>query len=107
MPDAAQHPVQAVPDHRRPQMTHMHLLGDVRRRVVDHHDLGIPDPIHADLRVRQLLGHGLRQHAGLEPQVDEAGSGDLGRLAEVCDLQPGDDVGGDLAWWLALAVRQP
>ena len=97
MTDRRQHPVQAVADDRRAQVAHMHLLGHVGRGVVDHHRLRVVGRHDAERRVGELVGHRFGQHLGAQPEVEKAGPGDLRRLAQVGDLQPGHDLGRPLA----------
>jgi hypothetical protein len=73
VPDVGEHVAQRVPDHRRPQMSDVHLLGHVGLRVV--HD----DPLPAR---RQPAGQGvdgLRQRVRMHGQVDETRSGNRPR----------------------------
>ena len=77
VPDSDQDPMQAVADDRRPQMADVHLFGDVRTGIVDHHCLRLLGGAHAGPWVGQLVGDRLRQHLGSQPKVDEARAGDL------------------------------
>ena len=58
------------------------------------------------MRVGELIGGGLGQHLGPQPEVDEARASDLWRLAKISDLELGDDARGDLTRRLAFAVGQ-
>jgi hypothetical protein len=105
--DPGQHPAQAVTDHGGPQVADVHLLGHVGGRIVDHHDLRLGDPHHPDVRVGKLLGDGVGEHRGLQPEVDESWAGDLGRLGKIRQLQPGHDLRRDLAGRLPLGLGEP
>ena len=96
VPNAGEHSAKTVADDGRAQVPDMHLLGDVRRGVVDHHNLRVGRLRHTDVRVGELVGDSLGQHVGPQPEVDEAGSGDLGRLAQIGNLELGDNVRGNL-----------
>ena len=94
--NASDNPTQAVSNHGRAQIPDMHLFRDVGRGVVDHRNLRVRDLCDAQVRVGELVGHRLGQHLSSQPEVDEAGPRDLGRLAEVGNLQPGRDVRSNL-----------
>ena len=87
-------PGQGIADDGGPQVADVHLLSDVRGRVVD------DDPL-LDLVDRRLGGRAFRQlsgeEVGGEAQVDESGSGDLRGLADVGELEVVDDGCGDVA----------
>ena len=84
----------------------MHLLGDIRSGVVDHHNLRVGRLRHTNVGVGELIGDSLGQHVGPESEVDEAGSGDLWRLAKIGNLELGNYVRGNLPRRLAFGVSQ-
>ena len=73
----------------------MHLLGDVRRRIVDGNALG-GRPGHAQTVVGQEPLHLVADPGVPEGQIDESGSTDLHRRTDVVHVQVRDDRGGDL-----------
>ena len=93
-----EHLAQRVADNRRAKVTHVHLLGDVGRGVVDDHALRGHRQRHRAARLvrdhpAQLLLH--EWHSKLD--VEEARACDLDRLAHVLEAQPRDNVLGDVA----------
>ncbi len=57
----------------------MHFLGDVGTRVVDHHPVGTIHRRDSEPGIAaQRLDRG-GEETGVEPEVDEARTGDLGR----------------------------
>src|SRR5260221_9308858 len=76
-----------VADHRRPQMPDVHLLGDVRCRIVDRDDLWRVGLWHAE----PLIGPhrtGLRGDPRIaQRQVDEARSADLDARENVVGIE--------------------
>ena len=101
MAEESQQLRQRVADDRAAQMADVQRLGDVRRRVIDDEGLrrrGRDDaePFVVGDRL-QLLG----QPFALEPQIDEAGPGDFGLFEHVAEIEPADDLGGDVARLLA------
>ena len=93
-----QEPHDRVADHGRAQVPDVHLLGDVRRRVVHDHALGRRRGRHAEPVADGHRSH-LRGEEGVaEREVDEPGPGDLDERADVGQIVLGDDGLGDLAW---------
>ncbi len=77
-------PDEGVADDRGPEVAHVHLLGHVRRRVVDDHPLGPLVGCDAEPRVAQQLGEPRREPGGGEAEVEEARPRDLGCLDAGC-----------------------
>jgi hypothetical protein len=107
MADELQHLIEGVADHRRADMPHMHRLGDVRRRVVEHErprlrDRRHAEPIDVGRRRLQLIG----DERILQSQVDKTRPRDLRRLAKVGDVQPLDERRRHLARRLAEPLPQ-
>ncbi len=97
----AEQAIQGRSDHRTAEMAHVHGLGDVGGGEIDDHVPGHVGERHA----QPLVGHQFSERP-LEPgrrqrEVDEAGAGDLRRLAAVGDVQVRQDAFGDLARRLA------
>ena len=89
-------PHQRVTDDRRAQVADVHLLGDVRSRVVDDH--GARRSGHSTSE--PLVGSGATGHLRQEPvgehEVHEPGSSDLDRGAHPVEHSAVDDPLGDL-----------
>ncbi|MPM69420.1 hypothetical protein SDC9_116365 [bioreactor metagenome] len=58
------------------------------------------------MRVSQLLVDGVGQHVGAQPEVDEAGPGDLGGLAQIVQIKGADDALGYVARFGAFLLGQ-
>ena len=89
---------QRVADHRRPQVTDVHLLGQVGRGVVDGDVLAALER-YAEARVG---GHRLdrgRQPLVGEGDVEEAGTAHLHRLGDAVQVELGGHLGGHLPRW--------
>ncbi len=84
--EEVEHAHEGVADQRGAQVPDVHLLGDVRRRVVDDHGLGRGDRCDAEAVVAGHLGEMGGEELGSERHVHEARSGDLefGRDAVEC-----------------------
>ena len=98
MAEEVEHPHERVADHGRTQVPDVHLLGDVRRRVVDDDGLDGGRPAATPRRssaatVDELLGEEL----GRERDVDEAGPGDLEFAGHAVEHPGVDDLLGELA----------
>ena len=97
MAEESEHAGQGVPDEGAAEMADVHLLGHVRRRVVDDHGLGAGDQADAQPLVgrerRHLPGH----EAVRQRQVDEAGTADLDLGADVVEGGRRHDLLGHLA----------
>ena len=87
-------------------MSDMHLLGHVRSRVVDHHNLRVGCLRYPDVRISELIGYCLSQDIGAQPEVEKAGPSDLGRLDEVGNLELGNEAGGNLTRRLVFTIGQ-
>jgi len=66
--------------------------------------LGCIDP--GGLVVKHLVGHA-RQDVGTDTDVDEAGSRDLQRLAQIRDVDAGDEVCSDVTRRAPLILGKP
>ena len=96
---------QGVADDGRAQVPDVHLLGDVRRRVVDHDALCGRRGSNAETLVAGQHAELLGQERIVEGDVDEARAGHLdGGLAT--EIGSGDDLVGDVAWLAAQLLRQ-
>ncbi len=74
----------------------MHLFRDVGSGVVDHHNLRVGPAARLHTR-RQAVGDSLSQHLSSQSEVDESGTSDFGGLAQISNLELGDDLSSDLA----------
>ena len=104
VPKAGKDSTQTVADDGGPEMSDMHLFGHVRSGVVDHHNLRVGGLRHPDVRVGELIGHRLGQYIGPKPEVDKARPSDLRRLAQISNLELGNEAGSNLTRGLAFAV---
>ena len=75
VPDELEHAHQRVADDSRAEVPDVHLLGDVRCRVVDHDALGRRCPPHPEAIVVFQDVELLLQEGFVERDVDETGSG--------------------------------
>jgi hypothetical protein len=95
-----------VADDGGAQVADVHLLGDVRRRVVHDHGLGPLGRGHAEARVGGEL-RGLRgDPVGAQADVQEARSRDLRLRGDVGEVHRGHDVRGDVAGLASQALRE-
>ncbi len=101
-----EHPVEAVADDRGAQVPDVHELGDVGGAVVDDDPLRLGGHLDAGVRVLEHLGRDLREHVRPDADVDEAGAGDLHRLAQVVEVEACHQVGRDLAGRTTLLLRE-
>src|SRR5699024_4707572 len=84
-----------VADHGGAQVADVHLLGHVRRGVVQHHRLGPLGGGHAQGgRRRRELRHLRGDPVGAQADVQAAGAGALGRLGDVREVPGPDDLRG-------------
>ncbi len=83
-------------DHRGPQMTDVHLLGDVRLRIVDDGRTRARRVRHTQPGVGGALGEGLDDRLVRDGDVQEAGPGDLDLLEDVALADRVHDLGGQL-----------
>jgi len=86
-----------VANDRAAEMADVHLLRDVRRRVVDNNLLGgsaaLEERFLALPRLDQKPGQSIVAH----PHVDEAGAGDLDLGADIVDPERGEDGRGEVS----------
>ena len=75
--EEVEHAHQGIADQRGAQVPDVHLLGDVRRRVVDDHGLRRRDRSDAEAVVAGHLGEMGGEELGSERHVHETGSGNL------------------------------
>ena len=95
--DERQHAHERVADHRRAQVADVHLLGDVRRRVVDD-DRALRRRLrHAEAVVGRDAAELAGEEVVVEREVHEARPGDLELLATPSSAAGVDDRLGDLA----------
>ena len=88
---------QGVPDDCGPQVSDVHLLGHVGRRVVDHHGVGFGGGSHT-AAVRCEIGEQSGEGVVAQRQVDEPWPGHLGGEAQVGHVEGGHEVLGHVAW---------
>ncbi len=96
-----------VADDRRAQMADMHLLRDVRRRVVDDDALLVGGERHAETVVACDAQQRALEERGLEREIDETGPGDFDSLRYVGEIACGDDRFGNLARRALQRFREP
>jgi hypothetical protein len=86
-----EHARERIADHRAAQVADVHLLRDVRVRVVDHDTLGCGGHLHAEA-FAAVRDRGRRtQPLGAQPDVEEARIGDLDPGDDLVDRKRGDD----------------
>ncbi len=84
----------------------MHLLGDVRCRVVDDHMAGLGGRCHSPVGVIGQGGGEPTERVGGHREVDEPGPGDLDVRADVVGIEPVDDLGRQLSRVASGTLRQ-
>src|SRR6185503_5859762 len=84
-------PRERVADDRRAHVSDVHLLRDVRRRVIDDDAILDPRGRHAEPLVARELGEAALDERRLQGQIDEPRTGDLDTLADVGEIGRGDD----------------
>ena len=92
-----QHPDERVADHRGAEVTGVHLLGDIRRRVVDHDPLLLGVRFDAEAIVAGDGGELCSEPLGREGDVDEPRSGHLELARHAVQRAGVDHPLGDLA----------
>ena len=97
MPERREQPREALADHRRADVTDVHRLGDVRRRVVDDDGLGLgrrfdPEPI-----VPGEVADGPGDPVLSESDVQEPGPRDFRSVGHRAEIDPTADLGRELA----------
>ena len=88
-------------------MANVHLLGDVGGRIVDDDPLRLLNLDDADVGVGDEVGCDAGQHVGTQTQVDEPRAGNVRGLAQVLDIELGDDIGSDVARRASFLLGQP
>ena len=102
-----QHAAEGVADDGRANVPYVHRLGDIGRREVDHERARRGDGRHAEaLVVDQRAAQLGNEPVVPQPQVDEPGPGDLGRIAQVGYVELGDNLGGHVARRAAQRIAQ-
>ena len=96
-PSASRMRARRVADDRRAQVADVHLLRDVRGRVVDDHRVALRGKRHAEPRVAGERERLALEKVARERDVDEAGARDLDALADALQVELRDDRRGDLA----------
>ncbi len=86
-----------IADDRAAQVADVHLLRDVRRRVVDDHLVARRGKRHAEPRVAGERERLAREEVARERDVDEAGARDLDALGDAVQVELRDDGRRDLA----------
>ena len=104
--DEGQRPHQRVADDRRTQMTDVHLLGDVRRRVVDDDALWRRRESNTETAVARLRGELRGDELVSQGQVDETRTGDLDVAAHAVEIDTVDDRLSDVTGVAAKALGQ-
>ena len=80
-----EHAGERVADERAAQVSDVHLLGDIRRRVVDDHRGGVGNQLDAQAPVRRKCRHLAGEEVVGQRQVDEPGPADLDLGADVVE----------------------
>ncbi len=106
MTDESRDPGERVAENRRPNVTDVHGLGDVRRAEIDDDLPDTPGLGNAETIVTEKLCKALGKPLGFEAKIDEAGASDFGRRAEIRDVEFGDDILGQLARISLLLLRE-
>ena len=107
VPDGLEHAGERVAEDRAAQVADVHLLGDVRRRVVDDHRLRRGGAVDAQGRIGCHLAHGAREEAALQGDVDVARPGHLDPLGDAAEVEERRDLAGDVARGPAELLAQP
>ena len=87
-------------------MADVHLLGNIRPRVVDDHTLPMSRERHAEPRVARRGRERLLQKRRAQREIDETGAGDLHTLANIGEGGRGHDGFGHLPWRALQRFRQ-
>ncbi len=98
--------LERVADDGRANVADVHRLGHVGGRVVDHVRPRLFGRLDAQPIAVQRRADGAGEPLGFDAQVDEAGPGDLRRLAEVVDVELRHDFGRHIARRSAQALAQ-
>jgi hypothetical protein len=104
--EETQRAAEGVADHRRTDVAHVHRLGHVGSGEVDHIGPRLGDQRDAQARIVDRGRNLPDQPLVFQPQVDEARPGDFRRLAEISQVELGDDLGGQIARLLVQLLAQ-
>ncbi len=104
--DEAQEARDRVADDRAPQVADVHLLGDVRRAVVDDDAVRVGGGGNAEARVLEESRDALLEPLAAQSEVDEARARDARRLGDVGEVEVLDELLGELARRAAQLLRE-
>ena len=88
---------QAIAQDGRADVADVHGLGHVGRAEIHDHGPRLRGGLKEEVFAARGGLQGLGQRRGFEPEIKEAGAGNLHLLTDIADLKPGDHVGGQLA----------
>src|ERR1035441_8145253 len=92
-----EYPRERVTHDRGPQMTYVHLLGDVWRRIFDYDAMPVGRRRDAEPGVAQLGGDLISYPVIAQGEVDETGPAGLGGRDCIAAVEPGGQLSRDLA----------
>jgi hypothetical protein len=92
---------QRVADDGRADVADVHRLGDVGRGIIDDDRAGIFNGRDAEALVVDGLIELVSEPVIAEAEINEAGAGDFGRLAQIFELRGGNELSGDASRRLA------
>ena len=88
---------QTIAQDGRADVADVHGLGHVGRAEIHDHGPRLRGRLEEEVFAARGGLQGLGQRGRLEPEIKEAGAGNLHRLASIADVKLGDHVGGQLA----------
>ena len=104
--EGAEDAAEGVADDGAAEVADVHRLGDVGTREVDNVPARRCRRFDAQFLIKGGRVDGGFQPVGAEAEIDEPGTGDLRRIAEVGDAQIVDDLLGEFAWVGADLLRE-
>ena len=97
MAQGLEDPGQAVADHGRADVPHVHRLGDVGRGKVDHDRSRLRGRRDTGKIATEQIGQAARDPGVVQPDVQEPRAGDLGRARQRFQINGVSDLGGQNA----------